>query len=79
MKPFRFFFILSLIVCTTVPKAFSQDPQRTSNYVVIGAFAKLDNAVKLTHLASLESFQAQYAIHTERKLYYVFIDRKSVV
>ncbi len=52
---------------------FAQDPQQPSNYVVIGAFAKLGNAVRFTDAANLENFQAQYAINSPRNLYYVFI------
>ena len=44
-----------------------------SNYVVIGAFRVLDNAVRFTAAATKNNFTAQYAIHPDRKLYYVYI------
>jgi outer membrane protein OmpA-like peptidoglycan-associated protein len=76
----RFFWTIALMVLSLVSQAQVQDPQEESNYVVIGAFAKLDNAVNFTNAANQDNFQAQYAIHTQRKLYYVFIlnatDRK---
>ncbi|HLZ15547.1 MAG TPA: OmpA family protein [Cyclobacteriaceae bacterium] len=51
-----------------------------SNYVVIGAFRVLNNAVRFTAAANKNNFTAQFAIQPERKLYYVYIlgtdDRK---
>jgi len=51
-----------------------------SNYVVIGAFRVLDNAVRYTAAANKNGFTAEYAIHPSRNLYYVYIlntaDRK---
>src|SRR5579859_6829848 len=51
-----------------------------SNYVVIGAFRVLDNAVRFTAAANKNNFTAQFAIQPDRKLYYVYIlntdDRK---
>lgn len=80
MKTIRSFLILSTFILGVGTKAFSQDPQQLSNYVVIGAFAKLNNAVRFTDAANQDNFQAQYAINPQRKLYYVFIlntlDRK---
>ena len=79
MKTFQFLIVIVLF-CGFASKVWSQDPQQPSNYVVIGAFAKLDNAVRFTNAANQDNFQAQYAIQTDRKLYYVFIlnttDRK---
>ncbi len=79
MKTLQFFLTLSALV-VGAGNALSQDPQQPSNYVVIGAFAQHENAVKYTDAANLDNFQAQYGIHAQRKLYYVFIlnteDRK---
>jgi outer membrane protein OmpA-like peptidoglycan-associated protein len=44
-----------------------------SNYVVIGAFRVLDNAVRFTAAANKKGFAAQYAIQPARNLYYVYI------
>lgn len=80
MKIQSFFLTIALMVLRIGFEAQAQDPQVASNYVVIGAFAKLDNAVAFTNAANQDNFQAQYAINTQRKLYYVFIlnttDRK---
>jgi len=58
----------------------SQAQQSESNYVVIGAFKVLDNAVRFTSVANRNGFTTQYAIQPDRKLYYVYIlstgDRK---
>ena len=81
MKTGLFFFTLSALFFGIVSTVWSQDPQQPSHYVVIGAFAKIDNAVRYTNAANQENFQAQYAVHSDRKLYYVFIlntsDRKN--
>jgi len=42
-------------------------------YVVIGAFTRQENAVKFADRANKLNFSAQYAINTERNLYYVYI------
>lgn len=44
-----------------------------SHYVVIGAFRVLDNAARFTATANKNGFAAQYAIHPQRKLYYVYL------
>ncbi len=51
----------------------SQAQTSTSNYVVIGAFRMLDNAVRFTAAANKNGFTAQYAIQPARNLYYVYI------
>jgi len=61
--------------------SFSSRAQTTdSNYVVIGAFRVLDNAVRFTAASNKNGFAAQYAIQPSRNLYYVYIlntdDRK---
>lgn len=73
MKTFRFFLTITALFLGIASNVWAQDPQQPSNYVVIGAFAKLENAVKFTDAANQDNFQAQYAIQTDRKLYYVFI------
>lgn len=80
MKTYRLILIVTMLFFGIVSKGWSQDPQQPSNYVVIGAFANFDNAVRFTNAANLDNFRAQYAIQTHSKLYYVFIlntsDRK---
>lgn len=43
------------------------------HYVVIGAFAKHDNAIRWTDNANSKNFSAQYAMNQARQLYYVYI------
>ncbi len=42
-------------------------------YVVIGVFAKLDNAVRYTNQANQKGFNAQYAINPRQKWNYVYL------
>ncbi len=66
----------SLALCSFSTQGQTQD----SNYVVIGAFRVLDNAVRFTAAANKNGFSTQYAIQPVRNLYYVYIlntdDRK---
>jgi outer membrane protein OmpA-like peptidoglycan-associated protein len=45
----------------------------TNYYVTIGAFAKLDNAVRLTEKATKQGFDAHHAVNTARNLNYVYV------
>jgi hypothetical protein len=54
-------------------QASAQTKPETNYYVVIGVFAKLDNAVRLTNRANQHGFNAQYAIHTRQKWNYVYL------
>jgi outer membrane protein OmpA-like peptidoglycan-associated protein len=45
------------------------------HYVVIGAFANHNNAIRWTDNANSKNFSAQYAMNQARKLYYVYILR----
>lgn len=51
----------------------AQTKPETNYYVVIGVFAKLDNAVRLTNRANQQGFNAQYAIHSRQKWNYVYL------
>ncbi len=73
MKALGFFFTVNALFFGIINKGWSQDSRQSSYYVVVGAFAQLENAVKFTDDANQDNFQAQYAIQTERNLYYVFI------
>ena len=58
----------------------TQSKEGISHYVVIGAFAKHDNAIRFTDYANKLNFSAQYTINPARNLYYVHLlestDRK---
>jgi outer membrane protein OmpA-like peptidoglycan-associated protein len=65
-----------LLIVATLSIGFSQAQQQgdpTTHYVVIGAFRILENAIKLSQLASQNGFPAQYAIQPDRNLYYVYV------
>jgi outer membrane protein OmpA-like peptidoglycan-associated protein len=73
--------VLTLALFVLWPLAVSAQTKGPSDhYVVIGAFAKLDNAVRYTDKANKNNFSAQYAINPVNKLYYVYLlntkDRK---
>lgn len=66
--------ILSIVLFALVPVlAPAQTAKQSSYYAVIGAFAKIDNAIRYTAKANKNNFSAQYAIHSSNKLYYVYI------
>ena len=68
------FFKVYLAALSFALISFSSLAQTTnSNYVVIGAFRVLDNAVRFTAAANKNGFTAQYALHPTRNLYYVYI------
>lgn len=70
--------LLIAFVALSAP-AFPQT-QEQPYFIVIGAFRLLDNALRYTDEANKANFSAQYALHPQRKLYYVYIlntaDRK---
>jgi len=68
------FFKVYLAILSFALISFSSLAQSAnSNYVVIGAFRVLDNAVRYTAAANKNGFTAQYSIHPARNLYYVYI------
>jgi len=68
------FFKVYLAALSFALISFSSLAQTTnSNYVVIGAFRVLDNAVRYTAAANKNGFTAQYAMQPARNLYYVYI------
>ena len=73
MKALRLLLAVNALFFGITSIGWSQDFQQSSYFVVVGAFVKLENAVKFTDAASQDNFQAQYAIQTDRSLYYVFI------
>lgn len=73
MKALGLLLMVNALVFGITNKGWSQDSRQSSYHVVVGAFAQLENAVKFTDAANHDNFQAQYAIQTDRNLYYVFI------
>jgi outer membrane protein OmpA-like peptidoglycan-associated protein len=79
MKAFIFFarvgFLLSLLVNSpAVYASFKQDHFNDRNhYVVIGAFAQKEHAVKFTANAVKYNLKAEYDMNPNRNLYYVFV------
>jgi hypothetical protein len=73
MKALPFFLTVSVLFFAITNTVWSQEAQQSSFYVVVGAFAQLENAVRYTDAATLDNFPAQYAIQTDRNLYYVFL------
>src|SRR5690606_253729 len=47
--------------------------QQSSNYVVIGAFAVHDNALRFAEYARRNQYEANYELNTSRNLYYVYV------
>lgn len=68
-----------MALCTLSIPSFSQS-QGQPYFIVIGAFKKLDNAIRYTNEANQANFSAQYGLQPQRDLYYVYIlntaDRK---
>jgi outer membrane protein OmpA-like peptidoglycan-associated protein len=48
-------------------------PNAYPNYVVIGAFAQQNNAIKFTNEATASRFNAQFDINPNRNLFYVYV------
>lgn len=63
--------LTSLLFGLLFTTVFAQ--QEKHYYVVVGGFARLSNAVRLTDQANKEGFSAQYAFREDRKLYYVYL------
>jgi outer membrane protein OmpA-like peptidoglycan-associated protein len=61
-----------VLVFLSLSLIYAQDtPQH--HYVVIGVFAKQDNAIRYTDYAKKLNFNTQYAINPHRNLYYVYV------
>src|SRR5258708_3399475 len=65
--------ILYLVIIALLPFPGQGQTTPRSYFVVVGAFAKIDNAVRYTAMANKNNFSAQYAINPARKLYYVYL------
>ena len=63
------------ILISPVYQSKAQTPSDIEHYVVIGAFANHDNAIRWTDQANKSNFTAEYALNEARGLYYVFILR----
>lgn len=64
--------LLLLILCAFFHVSAQTKPE-TNHYVVIGVFAKLTNAERLTDKANQMGFNAQYAINSRQKWNYVYL------
>lgn len=63
--------IITLLVAGAIQSANAQT--EPNYYVVIGVFAKLDNAVRYTNQANQKGFSAQYAINPRKQWNYVYL------
>lgn len=66
----RFFTPLVILLFPLFTQAQSQ-PEH--HYVTIGVFRMHDHAIAYTDKANKQNFNAQYAIHAEKQLYYVYL------
>ncbi len=64
--------LLSLLAFLFPSKATSQSSTESESYVVIGAFAIEKNAKRLISYAKEKGIQAEYQIHPNKDLYYVY-------
>jgi outer membrane protein OmpA-like peptidoglycan-associated protein len=64
--------LLFLMICAFL-RVSAQDKPETNHYVVIGVFAKLNNAERLTDKANQQGFNAQYAINPHKNWNYVYL------
>ncbi|MBX2917457.1 MAG: OmpA family protein [Cyclobacteriaceae bacterium] len=64
---------LILIMVVTGAASSASAQAEPNYYVVIGVFAKLDNAVRYTNQANQRGFNAQYAINPVKKWNYVYL------
>ncbi|MEQ1585271.1 MAG: OmpA family protein [Cyclobacteriaceae bacterium] len=64
--------LLFLMICAVL-RVSAQAKTETNHYVVIGVFAKLGNAERLTDKANQMGFNAQYAINPRQKWNYVYL------
>jgi outer membrane protein OmpA-like peptidoglycan-associated protein len=79
MKPIRFFALVGIITTISIvlPAVAEVRPQapltQSPNYVVIGAFAIHNNAIKFTRHASHLHLSAKFEMNPGRNLYYVYV------
>lgn len=66
-----FFAVAISFLCDS--QVVAQTAESRSYYVVIGAFARVDNAARWTADSNQLGFNAQYALNTQRKLHYVYV------
>ncbi|MCU0419510.1 MAG: OmpA family protein [Cyclobacteriaceae bacterium] len=62
-----------LVVTLWVASAAVWAQEETNYYVVVGAFRNLNYAIRYTDEANKAGFNAEYALHPARQLYYVFL------
>ncbi|ELR72140.1 outer membrane protein, OmpA family [Fulvivirga imtechensis AK7] len=78
IKRLRFVPLVAFIVAAPLYAAFAigsntEPESKEASYVVIGAFAYHNNAIRFTAYARSKALNASYAINPNRNLYYVYI------
>src|SRR5258708_3112919 len=73
MKHFRFCVVVSFFALISSHLHSQDSPWPKSNYVTIGVFRVLDNAVRFTENPNKNGFTPQYAINPKYNLYYVYL------
>jgi cell division protein FtsN len=69
----KFLILFCVSFCFGLSELSAQTTSEKNYYVVIGVFYKLEDAEKHTDEANLKGFSAQYALHSEKKEYYVYL------
>lgn len=74
----RFVPLVTLIIAAPLYALFAggsntEPESKEASYVVIGAFAYHNNAIRFTAYARSKAFNASYAINPNRNLYYVYV------
>ena len=78
MRNFIFFALIAYLLAGNISRTVAQElsikhAEDYPNYVVIGAFASHENAIKFTDRANRQKLQTKYDINPTRNLYYVYV------
>ena len=78
MRKFIFFALITPLLASNIFPSSAQEISRRQaedypNYVVIGAFASHENAIKFTDQANRQKLETKYDINPNRNLYYVYV------
>lgn len=69
----RLLFLVGVCFFVGITCCEAQSNSQKDYYVMIGVFTKLDEAELLTDEANLKGFNAQFAMHSTKKQYYVYL------
>jgi hypothetical protein len=69
----KFLILFCVSLCFGISNLRAQTTYEKNYYVVIGVFTRLEDAEKQTDETNLKGFSAQYALHSEKKEYYVYL------